>query len=75
MALMSDGEIEKLRGKLGQAHAVIAHLLGDTSAAGSEGQRALDYFASDRFEPDFLPWPRTASEGTRPEDLNAANDD
>lgn len=72
---MPDGEIEKLRGKLEQARAVIAHLLGDSLATGSEGHRALDYFTSDRFDSDFLPWPRTASEGTRPEDLNAANDD
>lgn len=72
---MSDNETMRLRAKLEQARSVIASLVGNGLAAGSEGQRALDYFASDRFEPDFLPWPRTASEGTRPEDLNAANDD
>ncbi|MBX9464925.1 MAG: hypothetical protein KL840_18510 [Aquamicrobium sp.] len=72
---MSDNETTRLRAKLEQARSVIASLVGDGLAAGAEGQRALDYFASDRFEPDFLPWPRTASEGTRPEDLNAANDD
>lgn len=64
-----------LRIKLEQARAVIAHLVGDAASTGSEGLRALDYFASDRFEPDFLPWPRQSLEGTRPEDLNAANDD
>ena len=25
---------------------------------GGEGRRALDYFSSDEFDPDFLPWPR-----------------
>jgi hypothetical protein len=69
------GEIDQLRGKLEQAHAVIAHLLTQHCPdLGAEGQRALDYFSGDRFRPDFLPWPRLASEGLRPEDLSAAND-
>lgn len=72
---METGSEQALRLKLEQARTVIAHLVGDAASTGSEGMRALDYFASDRFEPDFLPWPRRVSEGTRPEDLNAANDD
>jgi hypothetical protein len=66
---------QALRAKLAQAREVIAHLVGDAATTGAEGLRALDYFASDRFEPNFLPWPRASDEGTRPENLNAANDD
>ena len=69
----ADGETEKLRAKLMQARAVIAHLAG-AAAMGAEGERALEYFASDRYEPGFLPWPREAPEGIRPENLSAAND-
>jgi hypothetical protein len=69
-----DEETEKLRMKLDQARAVIAHLIGDASEAGAEGKRALAYFEGDDFEPDFLPWPRQDPEGMRPEELNAAND-
>lgn len=71
---MPDPDTDQLRRKLEQARAVIAQLVGDGRKTGAEGQRALDYFASDRFDPQFLPWPRTGGEGTRPEDLNAAND-
>jgi hypothetical protein len=53
---------------------VIARLIGDASANGAEDLRALDYFLGDRYDPDFLPWPRRGDEGMRPEDLNAAND-
>ena len=60
--------------KLEQARVVIAHLIGDASANGAEGMRALEYFLDDRYDPDFLPWPRQADEGMRPEELNAAND-
>lgn len=42
--------------KLGQAYQVIAALL--LPSAEPEAQRALDYFAGDEFDPDFLPWPR-----------------
>ena len=42
---------------------------------GREAQRALAYFENDRFDPNFLPWPRHEDEGLRPEELNAANDD
>lgn len=72
---MSDNETTRLRAKLEQARAVIAELVGTQGALGSEGERALAYFADDRFDPDFLPWPRQPSQATRPEDLNAANDD
>jgi hypothetical protein len=65
---------EALRLKLDQARVVIARLIGDASANGAEDLRALDYFLGDRYDPDFLPWPRRGDEGMRPEDLNAAND-
>ena len=71
---MANDETDRLRSKLEQARAVIAHLVGDGRETGAEGQRAIDYFSSDRFDPQFLPWPRPGGEGTRPEDLNAAND-
>ena len=71
---MGEIETERLRRKLDQARSVIAHLVGNGHETGSEGLRALDYFASDSFDADFLPWPRPQPEGTRPEDLNAAND-
>ena len=67
-------ETEHLRAKLAQARTVIAHLVAHSESSGSEGRRAVDYFSGDHFDPDFLPWPRHADEGTRPEDLNAAND-
>jgi hypothetical protein len=70
-----NGEADRLRAKLEQAREVIGFLIGDASATGSEGQRALDYFASNRYEPGFLPWPRRSPDGIRPEDLSAANDD
>ena len=73
-AVISNGEGDRLRAKLAQAREVISSLIGDASSMGSEGQRAVAYFSSDRYEPDFLPWPREPSQGTRPEDLNAAND-
>lgn len=68
-------EVQMLRDKLEQARAVIAQLVGVAGAHGSEGERALDYFASDRFDADFLPWPRAQADGIRPENLSAANDD
>lgn len=70
---MSD-DTERLEAKLQQARQVIAHLLGEGAARGSEGERALRYFSTDRYDPAFLPWPRR-EEGIRPEDLSAANDD
>jgi hypothetical protein len=70
-----DNNIDTLKGKLRQAQAVIERLIGETGTFGSEGQRALDYFASDTFDPNFLPWPSHGDDGLRPEELNAANDD
>ncbi len=67
-------ETERLRAKLDQARAVIAHLIGDAAVLGSEGERALGYFSSEDFDPGFLPWPRMGNEGIRPEDLNSGND-
>lgn len=42
--------------KLGQAYQVIADLLVESTR--HDAERVLDYFASDEFDPDFLPWPR-----------------
>lgn len=44
--------------KLGQAYQVIADLLMQVDTPPMETTRVLDYFASDGFYPDFLPWPR-----------------
>lgn len=43
-----------------QAYQVIGWLLHELSLFETiEGQRALDYFSDeDRYEDDFLPWPR-----------------
>ena len=71
---MADDEAERLRRKLEQARAVIAYLIGDASAHGAEGHRALSYFSEDGFDPGFLPWPRETDEGIRPEHLSADND-
>jgi hypothetical protein len=65
----------ELRQKIAQAREVIAHLMDKAAFNGAEAHRALDYFAGDAFEKNFLPWPRHGDEGLRPEDLNAANDD
>ena len=44
-------------GKIAQAYQVIAALLVEAGEDGTAaGQRALDYFSQDRFDPDFLPW-------------------
>ena len=64
-----------LRQKLAQARDVIAHLMDKAAFNGAEAHRALDYFATDAFDEDFMPWPRQEEEGIRPENLNAANDD
>ncbi|AZO01305.1 hypothetical protein EJ066_09245 [Mesorhizobium sp. M9A.F.Ca.ET.002.03.1.2] len=72
---MADETVAQLRQKIAQAREVIAHLMDKAAFNGAEAQRALDYFDSDAFETDFLPWPRHADEGLRPEELNAANDD
>ena len=45
--------------KLGQAYQVIADFL--MPSAEPDAARVLDYFASDEFDPDFLPWPRQAN--------------
>ncbi|WP_210336992.1 hypothetical protein [Aquamicrobium zhengzhouense] len=58
-----------------QAATIIGQLTGTDSGLGSEGKRARDYFLSDRYEPDFLPWPVSEDQPIRPENLNAANDD
>lgn len=73
---MANPTEEQLLEKIAQAYQVIGQLLDKTGDFGSvEGQRALDYFAGDEFDEDFLPWPRHDDEGLRPEELNAANDD
>ena len=72
---MADETVAQLRQKIAQAREVIAHLMDKAAFNGNEAHRALDYFGSDAFEKDFLPWPRHGDEGLRPEELNAANDD
>jgi hypothetical protein len=71
---MADRTVEELRQKIAQAHEVIAHLIEKAAYNGAEAHRALDYFRSDAFDRNFLPWPHP-EEGLRPEELNAANDD
>jgi hypothetical protein len=71
---MTTSTIEQLEEKIAQAREVIAYLLDQSGFDGGEGARALDYFASDTFDPGFLPWPRASAEGLRPEELNAGND-
>lgn len=45
-----------------QAYQVIGLLLNKCGLFESgEGQRALDYFAGDEVDEDFLPWPRHAA--------------
>lgn len=65
---------EQLEDKIGQAYQVIGYLLEQAGFDGGAAARALDYFSSDAFDPEFLPWPRPADAGLRPEELNAGND-
>lgn len=53
-AILAERERGQL--KLGQAYQVIADLLMESPRHDTE--HVLDYFASDEFDPDFLPWPR-----------------
>ncbi|MGB3832438.1 MAG: hypothetical protein WA975_11310 [Mesorhizobium sp.] len=73
--MQNDRTVAELTAKLAQAREVIAHLLDKAAVNGAEAHRALDYFAGPSFDKDFLPWPRPADEGLRPDQLNAANDD
>jgi hypothetical protein len=73
--MTTQASIEQLAEKIAQAYQVIGHLLDQAGVEGSEGVRALDYFSSGNFDPDFLPWPRPSAEGLRPEELDASNDD
>ncbi len=72
---MAERTAAELRQKIAQAHEVIAHLMEKAAFNGAEAHRALDYFGSDAFESNFLPWPHHGDEGLRPDELNAANDD
>ena len=72
---MTGDSTREAKEKLAQAREVIALLLERVGMDGAEGQRALDYFSSERFDRDFLPWPRHAGESLHPDELNAANDD
>ncbi|HEV2502428.1 MAG TPA: hypothetical protein VGV39_05105 [Mesorhizobium sp.] len=72
---MAENTVAELKEKLAQARDVIAHLIDKAAFNGAEAHRALDYFGSDTFEKEFLPWPRQDDEGLRPDELNAANDD
>jgi hypothetical protein len=72
---MADRTVVELRQKIAQAREVIAHLMDKAAFNGAEAHRALDYFSSDAFDRNFLPWPQHGAEGLKPEELNAANDD
>ena len=72
---MAEHSVAELRQKIAQAREVIAHLMDKAAFNGAEAHRALDYFGSDAFDGNFLPWPQHADEGLRPDELNAANDD
>jgi hypothetical protein len=72
---MENEAVAQLKEKIAQAHQVIGHLMDKAAFNGTEAHRALAYFGGDAFEKNFLPWPRHADEGLRPEELNAANDD
>ncbi|WP_320263044.1 hypothetical protein [Mesorhizobium dulcispinae] len=72
---MADQTVAELRQKIVQAREVIAHLMEKSDFNGAEAHRALDYFGSDAFDRNFLPWPHQGDEGLKPEELNAANDD
>ncbi len=73
--MTTPANVEQLEEKIAQAYQVIGHLLDQAGIEGSEAERVLNYFSSDEFDPDFLPWPRPGAEGLRPEELNAGNDD
>lgn len=59
---MTDAErIAELEAKIQQAYHVIGQLLGGPDGNSGDldspqGQRALDYFAHERYEKDFLPY-------------------
>ncbi|MER9583438.1 hypothetical protein [Mesorhizobium sp. M0276] len=72
---MTERTVAELRQKITQAREVIAHLMDKAAFNGAEAHRALDYFGSDAFDRNFLPWPHHSEEGLRPEELNATNDD
>jgi len=72
---MAEQDVAELKQKIAQAREVIAHLIEKAAFNGAEAHRALDYFGSNAFERNFLPWPRHEDEGLRPDQLNAANDD
>lgn len=73
--MTTSANVEQLEEKIAQAYQVIGYLLDQAGVEGSESIRVLDYFSGDDFDPDFLPWPRPAAEGLRPDELNAGNDD
>ena len=72
--MITPATVDQLKEKIAQAYQVIGYLLDQAGIEGSEGERALDYFSSDGFDSDFLPWPRPGEEGMRPDELNAGND-
>jgi hypothetical protein len=72
---MADRTVAELKQKIAQAREVIAHLIDKAAFNGAEAHRALDYFGSDAFDRDFLPWPHPGKEALKPDELNAANDD
>lgn len=52
---------DQLEYKVAQAYQIIGSLLEDQFET-AEGQRLLDYFGRDEFDPDFLPWGRVAAQ-------------
>jgi hypothetical protein len=55
--IMADRTVAELKQKIAQAREVIAHLMDKAAFKGAEAHRALDYFGSDEFDRNFLPWP------------------
>ncbi len=58
-------DLTNLSSKIAQLYQILGdRLMGDPSpASDAEIQRALDYAAdTDRFDPDFLPWPKPGAE-------------
>lgn len=48
--------VEQLQEKIGQAYIVIGNIVGNAEIDSPSIQNALDYFSSDSFDPDFLPF-------------------
>jgi hypothetical protein len=51
---------ETLQMKQAQLYQAIGHLIAGGATSDTEQRRLLDYAVDETFDPDFLPWPRTA---------------